>query len=65
VVVLVAGLGAVLAIGWELGEWFTFIRPCTEAGTAYEDTLGDLALGTLGALGAGLLLRWRSPSSGA
>lgn len=55
-VVLVAGLGAVLAIGWELGEWYTFIRHGTEIDTAYEDTLGDLAFGTLGALSAGLLL---------
>lgn len=55
-VVLVTGLGAVLAIGWELGEWFTFIRHGTEIDTAYEDTLGDEALGTLGALVAGLVV---------
>jgi hypothetical protein len=59
VVVLVAGLGAVLAIGWELGEWFTFIRHGTEIDTAYEDTLGDEALGTLGAACAGLIVWWR------
>jgi hypothetical protein len=53
---LVAGLGAILAIGWELGEWYTFIRHGTELDTAYEDTLGDLSLGTLGAVCAGLLL---------
>lgn len=58
-VLLVTGLGAVLAIGWELGEWYTFIRHGTEIDTAYEDTLGDEALGTLGALVAGLLLAWR------
>jgi hypothetical protein len=58
-VALVAGLGAVLAIGWELGEWYTFIRHGTEIDSAYEDTLGDLSLGTLGALSAGLLLLWR------
>ncbi len=46
--VLVAGIGALLAIGWELAEWYTFIRHGTERSTAYEDTLGDLALGTLG-----------------
>ncbi|WP_284535644.1 hypothetical protein [Nocardioides sp. T2.26MG-1] len=56
VVVLVAGLGAVLAIGWEVGEWFTFIRHGTEIDTAYEDTLGDETLGTLGALVAGLVV---------
>lgn len=64
VVVLVTGLGAALAIGWELGEWFTFIRHGTEADTAYEDTLGDEALGTLGALAAGFLVA-RSVSRGA
>lgn len=56
VVVLVTGLGAVLAIGWELGEWYTFIRHGTELDTAYEDTLGDETLGTLGALVAGLVV---------
>jgi hypothetical protein len=55
-VAVVCGLGAVLAIGWELGEWWTFIRHGTELDTAYEDTLGDLTLGTLGALCAGLVL---------
>jgi hypothetical protein len=58
-VLLVTGLGAILAIGWELGEWFTFIRHGTELDTAYEDTLGDLTLGTLGSLTAGLVLMWR------
>jgi hypothetical protein len=56
---LVTGLGAILAIGWELGEWFTFIRNGTELDSAYQDTLGDLTLGTLGSLTAGLLLVWR------
>lgn len=55
-VVMVAGLGAALAIGWELGEWYTFIRNGTELDTAYEDTLGDLTLGTLGATVAGLVV---------
>ena len=57
VTLAVTGLGAVLAIGWELGEWWTFIRHGTELDTAYEDTLGDLTLGTLGALVAGLAVR--------
>ena len=59
VVVLVCGLGAILAIGWELGEWWTFIRHGTELDTAYEDTLGDVTLGTLGALCAGWLVARR------
>lgn len=56
IVVVVCGLGAVLAIGWEVGEWWTFIRHGTELDTAYEDTLGDEVLGTLGALCAGFLV---------
>lgn len=57
---LVAGLGAVLAIAWELGEWYTFIRHGTELDTAYEDTLGDEALGSLGGFLAGALVVWRA-----
>jgi hypothetical protein len=57
---LVAGLGAVLAIGWEVGEWWTFIRHCTELDTADTDTLGDEVLGTLGAAVAGLVIAARS-----
>ena len=56
--VAVVGVGAVLAVAWELAEWWTFIRHGTELDTAYEDTLGDLALGTLGSLTAGLALMW-------
>lgn len=50
---LTVGIGAILAIGWELGEWYTFIRHGTELDTAYEDTLGDEVLGTVGAALAG------------
>ena len=53
---LLAGLGALIAVGWELGEYYTFIRQGTEIDTAYEDTLGDETLGTLGALVAGLVV---------
>ena len=38
-VTLVTGFGCILALGWELGEWYTFIRHGTELDTAYEDTL--------------------------
>lgn len=55
---LITGLGCLLALGWELGEWYTFIRHGTELDTAYEDTLGDMTLGTLGAfLGALVVAR--------
>jgi hypothetical protein len=46
----ITGLGAILAVGWELSEWYTFIRRGTELDGAYEDTLSDELLGTLGAL---------------
>jgi hypothetical protein len=59
---LVTGGGALLAVVWELGEWFTFIRFGTELATAYQDTLGDEALGTTGAgLAAVVLLHRRGP----
>ena len=54
--VLVAGVGAVLAVLWEVGEWYTFIRHGTELTTAYEDTLLDEVLGTAGAAVAGVLV---------
>ena len=57
---MITGLGAPFAILWELGEWYTFIRHGTELATAYEDTLGDEALGSAGALSAALIfLGWR------
>jgi hypothetical protein len=60
---LVAGLGALLAIGWELAEYATFIRHGTELDTAYTDTLADEALGSLGALLAGLAVLGRARSA--
>lgn len=59
---LVAGIGAILAITWELGEWYTFIRHGTELTTAYEDTLFDEVLGTLGAGVAGTWMAVRRRS---
>jgi hypothetical protein len=49
---LMIGFGAVTAVLWEFAEYFTFIRDSPEEQTAYEDTLGDLALGLTG-LGRG------------
>lgn len=59
----IAGLGAILAVGWELGEWYTFIRRGTELDGAYEDTLSDELLGTLGALVAAVIVERRTRSS--
>ena len=57
---LITGLGALFEVLWELGEWYAFIRHGTELDTAYQDTLGDEALGSLGAACAGLLVALRS-----
>jgi hypothetical protein len=56
---LTVGIGAILAVGWEIGEWYAFIRQGTELDTAYEDTLLDETLGTLGAGVAGLWMTLR------
>ena len=55
---MVAGYGAILAIVWEIGEWYTFIRHGKELDTAYEDTLFDQVLGTSGATIAAFLTIW-------
>ncbi|MEJ7634385.1 hypothetical protein [Aeromicrobium sp.] len=62
-VLTITGLGAILAVGWELGEWYTFIRRGTELDGAYEDTLSDELLGTLGALVAALIVRRRGATT--
>ena len=56
---LTAGIGALLAIVWEIGEYFAFIRYGTELDTAYLDTLGDEMLGSTGAFVAGLWMAVR------
>ena len=55
---MVSGIGAIMAIAWEIGEYVAFIRGGTELATAYTDTLGDLILGTLGAVAAGTMVAW-------
>jgi hypothetical protein len=59
---LMIGFGAVTAVLWEFGEYFTFIRGGPEERTAYTDTLGDLGAGLTGSTLAALLtviLLWR------
>lgn len=46
--------GATSAIAWELAEHFAFISRSSDRAFAYADTLGDLALGTAGAVVGGL-----------
>ena len=52
---LAVGFGAVTAVLWEFGEYYTFIRHSRELQTAYTDTLGDLALGLTGSVIAATL----------
>ena len=52
------------AILWELAEYVAFVPSSPEAGTAYADTLGDLALGLVGGTAAAVAIAWwarRSP----
>jgi hypothetical protein len=59
-IVLVAGLGAMAAVLWELGEWagHTFLEPDIFVG--YADTIGDLTAGLVGSVVAAVVLARRS-----
>ena len=57
---LIAGWGSLIAVLWEVGEYYAFIRNSSELATAYTDTLGDLALGTLGGVTAARRLSVRA-----
>ena len=65
VVVAALAFGMSAALLWELGEYATFLRTSPELQTAYTDTLGDLTLGSLGSLVAGVLVALlRRPADG-
>lgn len=50
--------GAFLAVIWEIGEWLGFHFLDSEIGVGYDDTMGDLVAGIIGAgLGAVSALR--------
>ena len=53
--------GATAAIAWEVAEFFAFISGSSEREFAYADTLGDLSLGTVGAVVAAVAVHrlWR------
>jgi hypothetical protein len=52
--------GVTAALAWEIAEYFAFVRISTELPSAYADTLGDLGLGTAGAVVAALVMyAWR------
>ena len=54
--------GVTAAVVWELAEYFAFISKSAERHSAYTDTLGDLALGTLGVVVAAFVIHhfWRT-----
>jgi hypothetical protein len=51
-----AAVGVTLAVVWELGEWFGHSRIDDRIQVGYQDTLGDLLAGAVGAVVAGVLL---------
>ena len=53
--------GITSAMGWELAEYVAFIRTSSERDTAYTDTLGDMSMGSLGAILAAVVIGflWR------
>lgn len=53
-VLIVTCVGITLAVLWELGEWFGFTFVSEGIGVGYDDTIGDLAWGALGAVAVGL-----------
>lgn len=60
-----AGIGAITAICWEIAEYGAFILDTPESVGIYRDTLGDQAMGLLGATAAGLLVAlFRRPARG-
>ena len=61
----VGALGALLAVGWEVGEWYVFLKGGVENLGLYQDTIGDEVLGTTGAFAAGLLVLWWRRRAGA
>jgi hypothetical protein len=56
--------GLTLSLVWELWEYVAFVTRSAESSTAYADTLGDLALGWVGAVLAAGLVRSPDGTSG-
>lgn len=48
--------GVTAALGWEIAEYFAFVSKSSERAGAYDDTLADLALGTVGTVLAALVV---------
>ncbi len=61
VVVVSSTLATTLALLWEMGEWFGHTVLDDRIQVGYEDTLGDLAAGVVGAVVAAVLLALSRP----
>lgn len=56
--VLTVPLGLAFAVIWEVGEWAGHTFVSSEVYVGYDDTIGDMVVGGLGSLLAGLALHW-------
>lgn len=57
-IVLAAAFGLAVSALWEMVEWLGWAYLTDDIFVAYEDTIGDMAVGGLGALCAGVLLAY-------
>lgn len=55
-VVLTTAIGLAISALWEMVEWIGHAVITDDIFVTYDDTIGDMAFGGLGALGAGVLL---------
>lgn len=55
--VMTTALGLSIAVFWELFEWFSHTFIDSEVFVGYRDSIGDMAVGGLGSLLAGLSMR--------
>ena len=50
--------GLTFSVAWEVWEYYAFVTRSAEVGTAYADTVWDLALGWLGAVCVAVMIGW-------
>lgn len=56
IIVAFTSLGLALSVLWEFVEWAGFVWITDDIFVEYHDTIGDMAAGGLGALGAGIVV---------
>ncbi|MDO9397175.1 MAG: hypothetical protein Q7T71_11565 [Herbiconiux sp.] len=64
-VVLTLMIGLAVSALWEMVEWFGKAFISASIFVAYDDTIGDMAVGGLGALAAGFVVAFAGTASGA